>query len=80
MSMSNADIVNSWFAARISSGAVGRNTEAYNQVVEALPDLIASLDGAAAPVTPASAATSATTAQTDSASTVSPDPAAGSKS
>lgn len=48
--MSKADIVHSWFAQRLgSSGPLSRDTDAYNQVVDALPDLIAQLDGLDAP-------------------------------
>lgn len=43
-------IVNNWFRDRIANGAVARDTEAYNQVAEALPDLIERL----APAVPAS--------------------------
>ncbi|CAN5577077.1 hypothetical protein BH10PSE14_BH10PSE14_06750 [soil metagenome] len=38
--MSTADIVNTWFAERVACGAIARDTEAYNQAVAALPDLI----------------------------------------
>lgn len=58
--MSKADIVNSWFAQRLGgSGPLSRDTDAYNQVVGALPDLIAQLDGAdaAAPADDASSKT-----------------------
>ena len=45
--MTTTDIVNSWFRDRIASGAVARDTEAYNQVHAALPDLIGRLAPAA---------------------------------
>lgn len=48
--MQTADTVNSWFRDRLSSGPIARDTEAYNQLVEALPDLVTRL-------TPAPAAT-----------------------
>jgi hypothetical protein len=54
--MSTADIINSWFRDRCAGGPLGRDTEAYNQVAEALPDLIARVEAAApaaAPVTEA---------------------------
>lgn len=43
MPLSIADIVNSWFSERLAAGAVARDTDAYNQVTAALPDLIARL-------------------------------------
>ena len=46
------DIVNTWFAENCAGGPLARDTEAYNQVVGALPDLIARLT-AAAPAAPA---------------------------
>lgn len=50
--MSKADIVNSWFTQRLGcSGPLARDTEAYNQVVGALPDLIGQLDSAEATAT-----------------------------
>ncbi len=45
--MSVADIVNSWFTENCAGGPLARDTEAYNQVVAALPDLIARLTPAA---------------------------------
>lgn len=45
--MSVADIVNTWFAEKCACGALARDTEAYNQVAAALPDLIARLSPAA---------------------------------
>ncbi len=42
--MSNADIVNEWFRERLACGALGRDTDAYNQVRTALPELIQRLD------------------------------------
>jgi hypothetical protein len=53
--MSKADIVNAWFNERMRGGALARDTDAYNQVVAAIPDLIARLDAADAPA-PAAAA------------------------
>jgi hypothetical protein len=52
--MSPADTVNTWFRERIACGAVARDTQAYNQVSAALPDLIERLGGpaAAAPADP----------------------------
>lgn len=47
--LSTADHVNSWFRDTCTNGPLARDTEAYNQVVTALPDLIARLDAAAAP-------------------------------
>lgn len=38
-----ADIVNTWFRDTCTNGPLARDTEAYNQVVTALPDLIARL-------------------------------------
>ena len=49
-----ADTVNGWFADRIATGAIGRNTEAYNQAQAALADLITRLGGTT--TAPASAA------------------------
>ncbi|HEY2178100.1 MAG TPA: hypothetical protein VGH15_05910 [Caulobacteraceae bacterium] len=37
---SAADTVTAWFQERIATGEIARNTPAYNQVFEALPDLI----------------------------------------
>lgn len=55
--MSVRDIVHDWFRQRLASGAVARDTEAYNQVVAALPDLIAQLDPSdVAPIAPAALA------------------------
>jgi len=42
--MSKADLVNEWFRQSLSGGPLARDTEAYNQVVGALPGLIAKLD------------------------------------
>lgn len=42
-----ADIVKSWFTENCAGGPLARDTEAYNQVVGALPDLIARLTDAA---------------------------------
>lgn len=46
--MSITDIVNTWFTESCGGGPLARDTEAYNQVVTALPDLIARLTAAAA--------------------------------
>jgi hypothetical protein len=46
------DIVNTWFTESCGGGPLARDTEAYNQVVAALPDLVARL-AAAAPASPA---------------------------
>jgi hypothetical protein len=43
--MTIPEIVNSWFAS-LNGGALGRATEAYNQVAAAIPDLIGRLGGA----------------------------------
>jgi hypothetical protein len=40
---SAANVVNTWFSERLASGALARDTPAYNQVVSALPDLISRL-------------------------------------
>ncbi len=40
-----ADTVNAWFAARLACGAIARDTDAYNQALAALPDLVARLTG-----------------------------------
>ena len=37
------DIVNAWFRDTCAGGPLARDTEAYNQVITALPDLIARL-------------------------------------
>jgi hypothetical protein len=42
--MTLADTVNTWFRERLATGAIARNTEAYNQAHDAIPDLIARLD------------------------------------
>jgi hypothetical protein len=41
--MSRADTVNTWFRERLATGALARDTPAYNQVAAALPDLIGRL-------------------------------------
>ena len=41
--MTPSDIVNDWFRERLACGALARDTEAYNQVAAALPDLIGRL-------------------------------------
>lgn len=50
--MSVRDTINDWFRTRLASGPLARDTEAYNQVMGALPDLIARLDPADAPAEP----------------------------
>lgn len=68
-----ADTVNGWFAERLQCGPLARDTEAYNQVVTALPDLIARLTPA--PATPESTsgdATDDTVTAADSSSKASP--------
>ncbi len=45
--MSITDTVNTWFTESCGGGPLARDTEAYNQVVHALPDLIARLTPAA---------------------------------
>jgi hypothetical protein len=47
--MSVRDTVNNWFGQRLACGALARDTEAYNQVAAALPELIAQLDPTDAP-------------------------------
>lgn len=47
--MATADIVNTWFRERLANGPIARDTPAYNQLFEALPDLVSRLDAAAAP-------------------------------
>lgn len=42
--MSVRDTINEWFRTHLASGPLARDTEAYNQVRGALPDLIAQLD------------------------------------
>jgi len=42
--MSHADTVNNWFRERLSGGPIAQHTPAYNQLVEALPDLITRLE------------------------------------
>lgn len=41
--MSVDDIVKTWFTENCAGGPLARDTEAYNQVVGALPDLISRL-------------------------------------
>ena len=55
--ITNADLVNDWFRERLASGALARNTEAYNQVSGALPGLIALLDAADTALAPTPAPT-----------------------
>lgn len=59
--MSIADTVNTWFTERLANGPLARDTEAYNQAVSALPDLIERLT----PTTDATAAADAETTQSD---------------
>lgn len=54
-----ADTVNGWFAERLQGGPLARDTEAYNQVVSALPDLIARLTPAPSAPSPTSDASTA---------------------
>lgn len=54
--MSISDTVNTWFRERLACGALARDTEAYNQVSAALPDLIARLGGPAVESEPEAAA------------------------
>jgi hypothetical protein len=42
--MSIADIVNTWHREQLAGGPLARATEAYNQVLAALPELIARLE------------------------------------
>lgn len=46
---SAANVVNTWFSERLASGALARDTPAYNQVVSALPDLISRLASPSVP-------------------------------
>ncbi len=65
-----SDTVNTWFAERLATGAIARNTEAYNQAVAALPDLIARLGGTTsndAPAAPAPATSAPSTSTKGSA-------------
>jgi hypothetical protein len=59
--MSVRDTVNEWFRQRLATGALGRDTEAYNQVVAALPELIEQLEPGADPAPVATADTPADT-------------------
>ncbi len=43
--MSVRDTINTWARERLSGGALARDTEAYNQVHGALPELIEILGG-----------------------------------
>jgi len=56
-----ADLINTWFAERIACGAIGRDTDAYNQALAAKNDLIALLD----PPAPAPATNSVAQPATD---------------
>ena len=47
--MSIAEIVNTWSRERLGCWPLAGHTEAYNQVAEALPELISRLEAAAAP-------------------------------
>lgn len=51
--MSSRSIVDTWFRERLAGGPVARDTPAYNQVRDALPDLIARLDAASPAPSPA---------------------------
>lgn len=51
--MSAREIVHAWFQERLASGRIARDTDSYNQVFGALPDLIARLDPSEAPAAPA---------------------------
>jgi hypothetical protein len=42
--MSHANIVHTWFRENLAGGALAQNTEAYNQVHNALPKLTEALD------------------------------------
>jgi hypothetical protein len=53
--MSTADTVRAWFSERLANGPLARDTAAYNQVFAAIPDLIARLDPAPAPIKTAAA-------------------------
>lgn len=53
---SAANVVNTWFSERLASGALARDTPAYNQVVSALPDLISRLAPPSVPDTVAESA------------------------
>ena len=55
LTISCTDIAKAWFGASIATGAIARNTEAHNQVVDAMPALIAAL-GAGPRATPAASA------------------------
>lgn len=44
--MSKADIVNDWFRQSLAGGPLAQHTPGYNQVIAALPALIARLDAA----------------------------------
>ena len=50
----HAETVNEWFREHLATGALGRATDAYNQVVTALPALIKRLESGA-PGAPAAA-------------------------
>jgi len=63
----NADTVNEWVRTKLAGGALARNTEAYNQVMGALPALIASLDAFAAAAKPKSSKALAAAAQAEAA-------------
>ena len=69
---SNADIVNEWFRERLSSGPLARSTEGHNQLVAALPALIATLDAAAKPPKAPKPSAAASTAPPPSAATETP--------
>lgn len=74
--MSKADIVNGWYRERLSSGPIAQHTPAYNQLVDALSDLIARLDAAEDPAAsePAPAAAKAAKASKAAAAADAPPP------
>jgi hypothetical protein len=51
--MTPQEIVNAWFGERLANGPLARDTEAYNQVYAALPDLVSRLTPAAPAPIPA---------------------------
>ena len=56
--MSVRETVNAWFGERIATGAIARDTDAYNQAFAALDDLITRLDPSDVPSAPAEPETS----------------------
>lgn len=61
-----SDIVNGWFTDRLAGGPLARDTLAYNQVVNALPDLIERLGASAAQISSTSEKTSCSVGETPS--------------